>query len=170
MRSNKAYSNVAFTRRVDHLAGAHRGPRAPKGVLVCRQCGAVYLKRRWVSGGDSRAATMGALATPTVCRACDMGAKGLVGGYLTLGGRFFLAHRPEVERLLRNEERREVEDNPLGRVLKWDRRDPDVLTLSTSTEHLAKRLGTAVRKAFKGSVRYGFSHENKFARVRWIRD
>jgi hypothetical protein len=42
--------------------------------------------------------------------------------------------------------------------------------LSTTTEHLAQRLGHALEKAFDGKVDYDFSHENKLARVTWRRD
>jgi len=42
--------------------------------------------------------------------------------------------------------------------------------LSTTTEHLAIRLGRALEKAFDGRVLYGFSHENKLAHVWWHRD
>jgi hypothetical protein len=170
MRSSKPYTNEAFTHRPDHSAGLHRGPRAPRERLVCRHCGAVYLRRRWIAGTDPRAALAGAGATPTLCRACDMAAKGLAGGYLKLEGSFFVAHRKEIEHLLQNEVEREVEDNPLGKILRWDAGVADVLTVATSTEHLAARLGHAVHKAFKGKVHYGFSHENKFAHVTWRRD
>ena len=44
------------------------------------------------------------------------------------------------------------------------------LTLSTTTEHLAQRLGRALEKAYDGKVEYDFSHENKLARVTWQRD
>jgi hypothetical protein len=48
--------------------------------------------------------------------------------------------------------------------------DGHKLTVSTTTEHLAQRLGQALEKAFDGSVHYDFSHENKLARVTWRRD
>jgi hypothetical protein len=44
------------------------------------------------------------------------------------------------------------------------------LTVTTTTEHLAQRLGHAVEKAFGGNADYDFSHENKLARVSWRRD
>ena len=44
------------------------------------------------------------------------------------------------------------------------------LVITTTTEHLAQRLGHALEKAFGGEVRYDFSHENKLARVYWQRD
>jgi hypothetical protein len=42
--------------------------------------------------------------------------------------------------------------------------------VTTTTEHLVERLGRAVRRAFGGTIDYGFSHGNKFARATWRRD
>ena len=47
----------------------------------------------------------------------------------------------------------------------WCRR----LLVTTTTEHLAIRLGQALEKAFDGKVLFGFSHENKLAHVWWHR-
>jgi hypothetical protein len=44
------------------------------------------------------------------------------------------------------------------------------LIVTTTTEHLAQRLGHALQKAYRGHVRFDFSHENKFARVYWHRN
>lgn len=44
------------------------------------------------------------------------------------------------------------------------------LTITTTTEHLAKHLGHALKRAYAGDVRYDFSHENKPARVYWHRE
>jgi hypothetical protein len=41
---------------------------------------------------------------------------------------------------------------------------------TTTTEHLAKRLGQALHKALRGAVHYECFHENKFAHVTWSRD
>jgi hypothetical protein len=99
-----------------------------------------------------------------------MAAAGQFRGVLTLRGRFLSAHRDDIEHLLKNEAARAGVDNPLGRVTRWDRSAPERLVLMTTTEHLAKRLGQALRKAFDGTVRYRFSHETKFGSVTWTRD
>jgi hypothetical protein len=52
----------------------------------------------------------------------------------------------------------------------WKENKDGKLTLSTTTEHLAQRLGHALEKAFSGKVEYDFSHENKLARVHWQRN
>lgn len=53
MRSAKRYSNVTFTKRVDHEAGRHHTARAPAEPLVCTACGAVYRRRRWIAPESS---------------------------------------------------------------------------------------------------------------------
>jgi hypothetical protein len=172
MRTSKRYTNTTFTRRVDHEAGMHRPARARKGHQVCDQCGALYARRRWTRGDPATLRLLETLGTPihTTCPACRMAAEGQFGGEIRVSGQYVPAHRSAIERLLRNEAARAAEDNPLARILSLDRTAADRLTVRTTTEHLAKRLGEALHKAFHGRVHYGFSHENKFAHVLWSRD
>ena len=109
-------------------------------------------------------------ARVTVCPACKQKNSGEPRGFVFLDGSFFVTHQNEVESLLRNEAERAAEDNALARILEWKRGDGHKLTVTTTTEHLAQRLGHAVQKAFGGEVRYDFSHENKLARVSWQRE
>jgi hypothetical protein len=106
----------------------------------------------------------------TVCPACEQKRSGEPRGFVYLDGDFFVAHHEEIEQLLRNEAERAAEDNPLARIMEWKRGDGHKLTVTTTTEHLAQRLGHALEKAFGGIVHYDFSHENKLARVNWQRD
>jgi len=170
MRSVKPYTNTTFTKRVDHHGGEHRSRRSAAEPLVCSECGAVYEKRRWIAASERRAHLAAGAGREVLCPACDMKQKGLARGFVTIRGSFFPAHRDEVEGLLRAEEGRAAVDNPTGRILQWDASEPGVLTLATSTEHLAQRLGRALHKAYAGDVSYDFSHENKLARVSWSRD
>lgn len=169
MRSNKSYTNVTFTKRVDYEGGTHRPPRAPAGVRVCSRCKAVYFKRRWIPASDERAQSFGLTARPTICPACDLEAKHQVRGYLRIEGAFAKAHRPEILQLLRREAERAGEDNPLGRIIAIDRTSR-AMTVTTSTEHVAKRLGSALESAYDGEIEYKFSHGEKFARITWRRD
>jgi hypothetical protein len=105
-----------------------------------------------------------------LCPACKQQRTGEPRGFVFLDGAFFSSHREEIEQLLRNEAKRAAEDNPLARAMEFKRGEGHKLTVSTTTEHLAQRLGHAVEKAFGGSVHYDFSHENKLARVNWRRD
>lgn len=170
MRSKKRYTNVTFTKRVNHEAGRHRTRRAEPEPIICGTCGAVYKKRRWVTQEHAQISSE-ELRTPRVkqCPACKRKSEGVPSGYLEATGSFLRAHREEVENLLRNEAARAAEDNPTARVINWKGRG-DKLSLTTTTEHLAQRLGHVLEKAFHGVVQYDFSHENKVARVSWHRD
>jgi hypothetical protein len=97
-------------------------------------------------------------------------AEGVPSGYVYLDGAFFVQHCEEVERLLQNEAKRVAAKNPLAQIMEWKKEGNENLTVTTTTEHLAQRLGHALEKAFSGSVTYDFSHETKLAKVRWHRD
>jgi hypothetical protein len=171
MRSAKPYTNATFTKRVDHDGGRHRPPRAAAEPAVCAGCGAVYVKRRWshAPAARLRASHAGVPVTVRICPACRQRQTGVPHGYLHIDGEFFRLHLSDIERLLRNETNRAGEDNPLQQVLEWQDLEGDGLLLTTSTEHLAQRLGHALQKAYDGEVHYGFSHENKLAHIWWRR-
>lgn len=116
---------------------------------------------------DTRAPIVSAGAERTTCRACKMRAERQVGGVLRLEGPYVSGHPDELVRLIRNEAARAAVDNPLAQVLACERTAPDILTVTTSTEHLVERLGRAVHDAFGGHIDFGFSHGNKFARAVW---
>ena len=172
MRDKKVFSNTNFTKRVDHEGGRHRTRRAISEPAICRSCGAIYANRRWTAAQniasnknqDRRTAQM------TVCPACKQAADGEPRGFVYLDGGFLVGHRKEIEKLMLNEAKRAGEDNPLARILELKEGNGHKLTVTTTTEHLAQRLGNAVEKAFGGDVQYNFSHENKLARVSWQRE
>lgn len=175
MPTGKRYTNATFTKRVDHIAGRHRQPRAAGEPRVCASCGSVYKNRRWVTAGAAalqRIVLATGDASPTVvqCPACRLIEGGTPSGVLYVDGTFADAHADELGRLITSEASRAAEDNPTGRVMATTRDSERRLVVTTTTEHLAQRLGHALQKVYKGHVRFDFSHENKFARVYWHRD
>jgi hypothetical protein len=192
-KSDKKYTNEAFTKRVDHEAGRHRTQRAPDEPAVCEVCGDVYADRRWSlpakAKGRQKPSTLDfterewaaipeggeekkPLPAPklVVCPACHRQREGVPSGFVHLDGAFLKAHLDEIKQLIEREAERAAEDNPLARVMHWEKDEHERLTLATTTEHLAQRLGHALEKAFKGDTRYDFSHENKLAHVFWQHD
>lgn len=171
MRSNKRYTNVTFTKRVDHEAGRKHPPRAPAEPRTCERCGAVYKNRRWVNGRAVLKQAAGPEPTRgrELCPACRRIVAGAPGGYLRLEGAFLEAHLDEINTLLENEQARAAEDNPTARVISWRTLPGPRVELTTTTPHLAQRLGHAVEEAYGGTVDYDFSHENILARVSWSR-
>jgi hypothetical protein len=170
MRTNKKYTNATFTKRVDHEGGRHRTTRAASEPMVCSDCGAVYVRRRWTKSGSVVRQHQPHPMQITVCPACKQNRAGEPRGFVFVDGAFARLHEQEIENLLWNEVQRASEDNPLARILEWKKGNEHQLTVTTTTEHLAQRLGHALEKAFCGNVRYDFSHENKLARVSWQRE
>ena len=171
MHDKKPFTNTNFTKRVDHEGGRHRTRRAMSEPLTCKECGAVYANRRWtVAQNTANNKKHHPTVQMTVCPACKQAADGEPRGFVYLDGAFVVGHGKEIEDLIRNEAKRAGEDNPLARILELKERDGHKLTVTTTTEHLAQRLGHAVEKAFGGEVQYNFSHENKIARVSWQRE
>lgn len=171
MRSHKAYTNATFTKRVDHDGGRRRPARAPSEPAFCAGCGAFYVKRRWSREPSARllAGRTDRAMTVRLCVACRQRRRGAPHGYVHIDGDFLALHKTDIEHLLRNETGRAGEDNPLHQVIDWQDLERRGLLITTSTEHLAQRLGRALEKAYDGKVRYGFSHENKVAHVWWRR-
>lgn len=172
VRGEKHYSNVSFTRRVDHDAGRHKTSRAPSEPAKCEECGAIYSDRRWTSssaGSDEAKHNEWRPARRVVCPACRQQREGTPRGVLYIEGTFVHTHQSEIETLLDSEAERAAADNPLARIMSWTEEDGQ-LTVTTTTEHLAQRLGHALEDAYSGEVHYDFSHENKLTRVYWSRD
>lgn len=173
MRTHKRYTNTTFTHRVDHDGGRHRGLRALSEPAICAGCAAVYVNRRWSRSLNARvragSAAKGAIAV-RFCPACRRRLSGTPHGFLHVSGEFVHGHREDILRLLHNEVDRASADNPLGQVVEWGDDGTGGPLITTTTEHLAIRLGRALEKAFHGKVLYGFSHENKLAHVWWHRE
>lgn len=170
MPSKKKYTNVYFTKRVDHQDG-HQSDKKISEPALCSECGAIYAKGRWTFEKifETSSPMHKAELPETICAACLQIKEGVPAGFVYIKGKFFKEHKEEIENLLRNEAAKTSETNPLARIMDW-KEAKTRLTVTTTTEHLAQHLGRALQRAYNGDVRYDFSHENKLARVYWQRD
>ena len=128
----------------------------------CPDCGAVYRRGRW---GWSTA-TPGAHAAR--CPACQRIRDRFPAGYVALRGKFFDQHRDEVLRRVRRCERAEGADHPLQRIMAIET-DGDATVVTTTDTHLARRIGDALRDAYKGELEWRYSKEENLLRVSWTR-
>lgn len=173
MRSTKPYTNATFTHRVDHDGGRHHTARSQAEPAICEVCNAIYKHRHWHFAGTEKEKDLPHSwkdVHRTVCPACRQEATGEPRGFVYVSGAFLATHHDDIVHLLFNEAERAADNNPLSRILVLEEADKDWLMVSTTNEHLAQRLGHALNKAYQGEVHYGFSHENKLARVSWHRD
>lgn len=165
MRIVKRYSNQTSGRRADLKNGSQLGLRTAELPVVCSKCGAVFCDRRWTSCNGKDGGVQPRPARPGCCPTCRQIASGSVGGFVYIDGSLLKGRVVEILDLVRNEEKRAVEENPLSRIIKWDKDDQGVLQLKTSTEHLARLLGQALERAYGREARFDFSDENKIARI-----
>ena len=88
---------------------------------------------------------------------------------VTLGGSFFLKHRPEILNLARNEAAQETSERALARIMTVVDSEAGVL-ITTTEGQLARRIGDAVHHAYQGDLDYRYEKGDKYLRVNWIRD
>lgn len=129
---------------------------------VCPRCGAVFHEGRW------QWAAKPAGAHEEICPACHRIHDEFPAGFLTLGGKFFREHREEILHLVRNEGEREKTEHPLKRIINIEDHDDGVLVTTTSI-HMARRIGDAVHHAYQGELEFHYNEEENLLRVNWAR-
>jgi hypothetical protein len=165
MRSAAKKYNTTYKKKIDLHRDTFVPRRAPSGTLRCAGCGAFFFRRRWTLEAPSAREAMPLVAPAAYCPACKKIKQHSVSGELHLIG-MGEADRVEVLRILRNEEARAQEKNPLERIMSL-RSERGDWRVETTTEKLAQRLGRSVRKARGGKIAYRWSHNNKFVRITW---
>ena len=136
---------------------------------VCPDCHAINRKKRWYVDEAEYGVLARSGAALRRCPACRKIADGFPSGVVTLRGRFLRAHREEILKVARNEERRACGMNPLERIMGL-REGDDGVEILTTDEKLAQRIGREIGKAFRGTVGYKWSEDANLLRVTWARD
>lgn len=105
------------------------------------------------------------------CPACRKIKDNYPLGILMIEGKI-LEDESKVEELLnlvKHEEEKEMNSNPLARIMKIERLGNGI-EIGTTTMGLAKRIGKALYKARQGTLDVVFSEGEKFLRVIWKKD
>ena len=178
MRRSKRYSTQSFKKK-EFIDDPYSMKQAPKGLLECPECHAVFHRKRWsfpeMTTPQTRKSTGAGPKTPTkqilipqsfLCPACRKLRDGYAEGFLKIHWPNWGAHKAEVLGLIHNEEHQAARNNPLERVMTIRTR-PDGADIETTTEHFAQRLGKHLDRAFKGSIEYRWSHKDKCVRIAW---
>jgi hypothetical protein len=134
----------------------------PSGPAVCPSCGVVYAHGHWVWEALPEA------AKPHLCPACHRAKDNYPAGHVTLSGPFLAQHRDEILGLLRNAEARAKGEHPLERVIQIAEASGEI-TITTTDLHLPRRIGEALRHAWKGELEIKYSPDEYLVRVRWRR-
>jgi NMD protein affecting ribosome stability and mRNA decay len=173
---------MADMARVSHkIAFEEKGQRTarstdvylPKGgsreSALCRKCGAVYRNKRWViDESEMKTLKKEKTAVSVTCPACLRMADNNPAGIVTYSGDYLLEHWDEILSIVQRVEAASRVKNPLGRIMEINQEE-SVLTIATTEDKLAQKLGREVYKALKGELHSQWSHDEHFVRVSWSR-
>lgn len=131
----------------------------------CPECGLIFTNGRWA---------VKTLKTKTaakdLCPACRIIRDDLPFGIATFEGTFIKEeNRNELKNIIKNVEKAVKEKRPLQRIIKIEE-TKDKIVVYTTYDHLARRIGEAVYKAFKGELNIKYADGERFARIYWKRD
>jgi hypothetical protein len=163
MKSGVKPYNTAYKKRVLER-DTYLPKKSPAGIIQCNGCGAFYYRRHWTLNPPS-GFSYPVHTHPIYCAACRKIRDRFPGAELHLLG-VEAGERGEIVRILRNEEQRAREKNPLERIMRLQEEKGN-WKVETTTEKLAQRLGRSVKKARGGNIAYKWGHNNKFVRVVW---
>lgn len=128
----------------------------------CSRCGAVFTNGRW-SWDDPAVRT-----NETVCPACRRIADNYPAGIIELRGEFFHQRREEILNLSRNIEEQEKGEHPMERIIAI-KNEGDHTVITTTGIHIARRIGEAVSRSYKGKLSCRYNRSDKSIRVAWQR-
>jgi hypothetical protein len=133
-----------------------------RGATRCADCGAVFHRGRWTWRATPSHAAAG------LCPACRRIRERLPAGFVRLSGPFAREHREELLGRARRCEEAERRAHPLQRIMAVEAL-PEVVLITTTDPHLARRIGEALRDAYKGELRVRYSDDERLVRVYWTR-
>jgi hypothetical protein len=158
-------------RKVDWLTPGRRADARldQPGVVVCPRCHAISVQKRWFLD-EARYQQLKAQPGThlVVCPGCRRIERQMYDGEVLLSSPLLAANKTMALQLIRNEEERARQVDPLSRLADVDDRGSQIAVLTT-TVALAERIGKAFRRSFKGSLRLQYLPGEQFVRVRWKR-
>lgn len=157
------FRRVRRDRQIQELVhDSYKARSKPSEPAVCPDCGVVFREGRWQRLPEPDKAHR------AQCPACQRIRDRFPAGYVVLGGIFLGAHRREIVNLLRHVESRESAEHPLQRIMDISRED-GATVVTTTDPHLARALGEAVHRAYRGKLAFHYNREQNLLRVHWER-
>jgi len=89
-------------------------------------------------------------------------------GVVTLSGDYLQWKMDAIMHEIKRIEAKFRLKNPLGRIMEIDSADGR-LTVSTTEDRLAEKMGREIYKAHKGELHYQWAHDQELVRVSWSR-
>jgi DNA-directed RNA polymerase subunit RPC12/RpoP len=129
---------------------------------VCEKCGVAFINGRWVWKESIES------AQKIVCPACRRQADNYPAGRIELSGVFYQDHKDEILNLIQNVEKQEKQERPLERIM-YIRKDKKTTVVTTTGIHVARRIGEALSRAYKGDYSLIYATGDEQIQVTWHR-
>jgi NMD protein affecting ribosome stability and mRNA decay len=157
-------------RRGESPSDPYLTQRPPKQTSRCPRCSAVYRNKRWHQAPSAVLPSHRTREEPpsALCPACRKTQDHYFGGIVTVHWPKAQSEREEMLHLIKHEEAKGRQINALERIIALDA-SADRLTVTTTNERLAQRIGRALQRAFHGKTISHWSHDNQLIRVKWMR-
>ncbi len=130
----------------------------------CPECHALYEGGRW-KWPKKKVMT----GVPLLCSACKRIRDRFPAGQVYLSGNYLEKHKTEIMNLIDNIIEQERLRSPLKRVINFTEEKKE-LCVSVTDNHLARHIGDALHKAYRGDLAVKYSDGEKFVRMYWHRD
>ncbi len=147
--------------QLDNRKDPYRPSKKMSQPTVCPDCGAVFHRGRW----QWSAAPEGAIRTR--CEACRRIHDGFPAGIVTITGEFTPAQAAEIEALVRHEEKAEMAEHPLNRIMAIERPNNLTMIITTTDLHLPRRIARGLKKAYGGRFDEHFEKDGDTVRIAW---
>lgn len=138
---------------------------------ICPVCNAVYHKKHWSFNADLRNEAL--KNKDTRYQKCPADRKiedGYAMGKVILSGGFISEHMEELMNVIKSEERRAVENNPMDRLMKLEKKNGGIY-VETTSDALAMRIGHHLKESYKGGdEEFKFRSGDKFVEIMWHKE
>lgn len=152
--------------RANRSTDAYLPQMGIKEPAICARCGAVYKNKRW--SVDDGVLEKSAGVAKVDCPACRRIIEKNPAGIVSMSGKYFLEHKDEIINMVKKVETRSGLKNPLGKIIDITA-GKGSMTVTTTEDKLAQKIGREIYKAHHGELHYRWSHEEHFVRVEWSR-
>jgi NMD protein affecting ribosome stability and mRNA decay len=141
------------------------GPKKHTEGAYCPECRAIYQEGRWIWPDKEPVA----LGVPLLCSACRRIRDDFPAGEVNLSGIYLIKHKDEIENLVNKIVKDAKERSPIKRMIDM-KKSNEGLSVRLTDDHLARHIGDALHRAYKGELQVKYSDEQKYVRLYWHRD
>jgi NMD protein affecting ribosome stability and mRNA decay len=155
--------------RAARSTNAYLPKEGMKEVAICTGCKALYWNKRWyLDENESTKLSLDMVKNEVICPACQRVQDNNPAGIVTFRGDYLVEHENDILNAIKNTEEKSRSKNPLARIMEI-RKEGNLLTIMTTDDKLAQKLGRDIHKAHSGSLEYKWNKEDSFVRVNWSR-